>query len=139
MATWVGGSATFARQLRGSKGAAKRVAKRVVKKGDIKAYLQKNYIAGKDPYSHTWKKRKGSYPWPIMRRTGQLYKSLKVGSTGPVVWVKRAGSGVDYHQSGTKYMAQRLVVPIVKKGMPKRIQKTINKEARIELQRLFKK
>lgn len=74
-----------------------------------------NFTASGLP-SGGWQRRKDEYAWPIMRRTGRLFSDL-TNLTGPenVVTPKTAFFGTDveyaeFHQYGTRKMAQRLVV-----------------------------
>jgi phage gpG-like protein len=74
-----------------------------------------NFTASGLP-SGGWERRKDEYAWPIMRRTGRLFEDL-TNLSGPsnVVSPKSASFGTDveyaqFHQSGTRKMAQRLVV-----------------------------
>ena len=113
-----GGIATFKRALVGLKDLPSVVLEDM--SADIAKDMQSNYAQGKDPYGVAWKARKRAYPWPIMRKSGKLYRSLDITVSGPSLIVKR-GNGAAYgafHQSGTKHLPVRLIIPNHSKGLP---------------------
>lgn len=101
-----------------------KVAREIKSRADA---LQKGVFAGRrDPYGAKWKRRKRSYPWPILDKTGVLKGSIGVSfSAGSITWSIGADYGV-YHQSGTARMAgrrmirmaARMMIPSAARGLP---------------------
>lgn len=113
-----GGIATMKRAMAGLKDLPEKVLNDMA--DDIEKEMQSLYASGKDPYGSPWKARKKSYPWAIMRKSGKLFRSLKVSVEGTGLTVQR-GAGAPYgafHQSGTKNLPQRLIIPIHSRGLP---------------------
>lgn len=135
MASWNAGISSFSRSVAGLKGLADKVAEDLQK--DIADDLQQKFRSGKDPYGTAWKRRKHQYAHPILRKSGNLYRSLDVDTQGSKVIVKRTAAYGSYHQSGTKRLPIRLIVPIQARGTPTSWNPFFRKRVARQFKKLF--
>ena len=136
--TWHTGIASFTRSISGLSQLPAEVAQDLAK--DITTDLQKKYASGQDPYGKTWPRRKNNYPWPILRKSGKLFNSLEVSVSGGKVIVLR-GRGATYgqfHQTGTKHLPVRLIIPINGKGVPTSWNPLFLKRVQARFKKLFR-
>lgn len=60
--------------------------------------LQRTFLLESDPFGSRWPERVGSYPWPMLNKTGRLFGSLEsVPTFGAGVRIS-IGEGVPYAQ-----------------------------------------
>lgn len=139
MSGWDAGITSFSRSISGISKLAEDVATDLA--ADIKDDLQKKYAAGKDPYGEAWTPRRKQQPWPIMRRSGALYRSLEASVNGPKIIVLR-GRGAEYgafHQRGTRRgLPVRLIIPINGRGVPDSWNPLFQKRVSARFKKLFK-
>lgn len=103
----------------------------------IKKQLEKSFSKQQNPYGNKWKSRKHSYSHPMLNRTGNMFRSFKVNRKGKTLEAKNTAEYSQYHQEGTKHMAQRKILPDKKQGLPKRYKEIIEKELGKVLKKKF--
>jgi phage virion morphogenesis protein len=64
------------------------------------------------------KKKQGKIPYKILRDTGQLLNSLNTSITGNNIKIGYSVPYATFHQHGTKYMAQRKILPTEESEIP---------------------
>jgi hypothetical protein len=64
-----------------------------------------------DPSGQKWKRRKRSYPWPILNKTLQLRKGWKGEGNQHYFGFFNRTPYTGYHQMGTRKMVARKMVP----------------------------
>ena len=134
---WKGsGITTFVRSLKGLKQLAPNVAEELA--DDIYKDLQQKYGRRLDPYGNRWRPRKIPQPWPLMKRSGRLYGSLNTAVRGSSIIATRKAPYARFHQTGTKHLPIRLVVPSAKRGIPKSWNKLFRRRVARQFKRFFK-
>jgi len=57
-----------------------------------------------------WAARKGSYPWPILNKTGKLKNSWETKAESKKLTINNVTDYAGYHHFGTKYLPVRTLV-----------------------------
>lgn len=77
----------------------------------IERDIQSNFSAGADPYGVSWTPRRVEPSHPIMDRSGTLKSSYVISSKSGTLSAKNTAPYSGFHQHGTVYLPQRLVLP----------------------------
>lgn len=80
-------------------------------KEEIDLLLLQTYDQGQDPYQNYWAPRTRSYFWAIENKTGKQRNSFKTTVSNGNFTISNTAPYAKYHQDGTKYMAQRKLIP----------------------------
>lgn len=93
----------------------------------IEEDMRQTYAAEQNPYGTAWAQRvrEPKDGHPILFDTGKLEGSRKVTVSKNVIFTKYTDYKSVFHQSGTKNMKQRLMLPTVARGLPARWKKAI--------------
>lgn len=86
-------------------------------KEEIDTLLLQTYDQGQNPYQQYWAPRLRPYGWAILNKTGKQRNSFKTTISKGTFTITNTAPYAKYHQDGTKYMAQRKIIP--DEGMPK--------------------
>lgn len=130
----------YLRTLRGWRDKIKRLPDRLQDSfGDVESELlselQTTYRSEQSPYKTRWKKRKQRKPWPTLFKSGRQFRSFDSSFTSERISFSNSSPYSKYHQSGTRNMAQRLILPTSKRGLPKSWRRIISKHIRRSFKR----
>ena len=80
--------------------------------------IRKNFSSKRNPYGVGWAPRTRAYAHPLMRKTKALLGSVRGWGAGNLFKIGFSiGYGI-FHQSGTRKMVQRMLIPEKSKGIP---------------------
>jgi len=77
----------------------------------IEKDIKSNFSTGADPYGVSWTPRKVEPGHPIMDRSGTLKNSYRFSVKSGTLSVQNTAPYSGFHQNGTDYLPQRLVLP----------------------------
>ena len=83
---------------------------------ELKRRAQRNFGSRGAEFNHPWPKRKHSYPWPILQKTGNTRKSFVVNASGRKVELTNKSPYAVHLHYGTKYMPPRPLFKVDKRA-----------------------
>lgn len=78
---------------------------------EAEALVDEGFEQRVDPAGKRWKRRKRSYPWPILNKTLKLRKGWKGGSNQHYFGFSTRVPWARFHQRGTRHLPVRAQVP----------------------------
>lgn len=128
------------KKLRALSSEGKTVA-RVALASRVRDLIEEGFIRETDPTFHKWAPRKDTKTHPILTKSGAMRRGFQIDLRGALIVTSNVVSdrGRPYplfHQTGTKNMPARRVVPV--KGLPSHWKADFDRTARAALERLGK-